>query len=148
MRTCKGNLLLEGMICIIIMGILMSISSVQSPRVFSGSREESPVILMGLLNEEMRDSASSMKFNQIRSDSQVLTQQSGIQVKKRSRIAEKVRIFYGSTFDPWFTTTTSHGFLIRGLSAQSGKVSFYRNGKVECIIMIHVGTLTMEVRGP
>lgn len=149
MRTFRGSLLIEAMLCLVFVGILLPMGSVSPPRAFSGSREESPVVLMGILNEEMRDSSFSMKSNQIRIENQLLVHlNSSLQVKKRTYIDEDVRVYYGSTFDPRFTSTTSFGFLIRGLSAQSGKISFYRQGKVECVLMVHLGTLTMDVRAP
>jgi hypothetical protein len=147
MRTCKGNLLFEAMMAVFIMGILLIMTAVNSPKTFHGSPEESPVILLGLLNEEMRSAAEMLNFTQIRVNEQTLIHTNHrLVVTKRSRIDEQVRIYFGSTYNPRFRTNTSFKFEINGKAAQSGGIYFYRNNKVESVIMIHVGTLAMEIR--
>lgn len=149
MKICKGSLLLEGMICLFMMGILVAMGSSRPPKGFSGSEEEAPVMLLGLINEEMRESASTMKGSQIRTDGNYIFHVDHRQVvKKRIYMDEGLKISYGSYFDPRFTSTTSFSFLINGTAAKSGRISFYRNGKVECDIMVHLGTLTMDIRSP
>lgn len=147
MRTCKGNLLFEAMIAVFLMGILLSMTAVNAPKTFHGSPEESPVILLGLLNEEMRSAAETLNSSQIRVNEQTIIHTNhNLVVTKRSRIDEHVRIYYGSTYNPRFRASTSSKFEINGKAAQSGAVYFYRDNKVESVIMIHVGTLAMDIR--
>ncbi len=137
------------MICVFMMGILMVMGIVRPPEELSGSAEEAPVMLLGLLNEEMGESASTMKGSQIRTDGNYIFHVDHRQlVKKRIYLDDGLKISYGSYFDPRFTSTTSFSFLINGTAAQSGRISFYRNGRVEREIMIHLGTLTMDIRSP
>lgn len=147
MRTCKGNLLFEAMMAVFLMGMLLVMTAVNSPKSFHGSPEETPVILLGLLNEEMRSAAESMNFSQIRVNEETLIHTNhNVVIIKRSRIDEHVRIYYGSTYNPRFRSSTSFKFEINGKAAQSGSIYFYRNNKVESTIMIHVGTLAMHIR--
>lgn len=147
MRTFKGNLLLEALIAVFLMGILLVMTAVNSPKTFHGSSEETPVILLGLLNEEMRSAAETMNFTQIRVNAETLIHTNHkLVVTKRSRIDDHVRIYYGSTYDPRFRASTSFKFEINGKAAQSGAIYFYRNNKVEAVVMIHVGTLAMHIR--
>ena len=149
MKICRGSFLLEGMICVCIMGIFISMGSIRPLKAFSGSAEEAPVMLLGLLNEEMRESASTMKGSQIRTDGNYIFHVDHKQmVKKRIYMEKGLKIYYGSYFDPRFTSTTSFSFLINGTASQNGRISFYRNGKVERDIMVHLGTLTMDIRSP
>lgn len=140
---------MEGMICVFIMGIFIGMGSARPPKAFAGSAEEAPVMLLGLLNEEMRASASTMKGSQIRTDGNYVFHVDHRQlVKKRIYLEDGLKIYYGSNFDPRFTSSTSFSFLINGMASQSGRISFYRNGKVERDIMVHLGTLTMDIRSP
>lgn len=140
---------MEGMICVFIMGILIVMGSSGLPKEFSGSVEEAPVMLLGLINEEMRESASTMKGSQIRTDGNFVFHMNHKQVvTKRIYLDKGVRIFYGSYFDPKFTSTTNFSFLINGTGSQNGRISFYRNGILERDIMVHLGTLTMDIRSP
>ncbi len=149
MRTYRGSLLLEALIAILLMGLLVLMTSSKSPKRYYRSPEESPVILLGLLNEEMRGAAEKMSFNQIRVNEQALIHSNHrLAITKRSYIDEGVRIMYGSTFNPRFKTSTSFNYEIDGKVAQSGKIYFYRDHKVESVIMIHFGTFTMDVRKP
>jgi len=149
MRTYKGNLLFEAMMALFLMGILLVMTAANSPKTFHRSPEESPVILLGLLNEEMRSAAEKLNFTQLEVNEQTLIHSNHrLAVTKRTYIDEHVRIFYGSTFNPRFMATTSFKFEINRKAAQSGKIYFYRNNKVESVIMIHLGTLTMDIRKP
>ncbi len=124
-------------------------TSTSSPKTFQGSPEESPVILLGLLNEEMRRAAEKLNFTHISVEEQTLTHSNHkLVVTKRSRIDEEVRIFFGTSFNPRFMASTSFNLEINGKMAQSGKISFYRNKKIESVIMIHLGTQTMDIRKP
>lgn len=147
MKIYRGSFLMEGMICVFILGIFIAMGSSRPPKGFLGSADEAPVMLLGLLNEEMRESASTMKGSQIRLDGNYLFHVDHKQVvKKRIYMEDGLKIYYGSYFDPRFTSTTSFSFLINGTASQSGRISFYRNGKVERDIMVHLGTLTMDIR--
>lgn len=149
MRTCRGNLLFEALLAVFIMGILLIMTATSSPKTFHGSPEESPVILLGLLNEEMRRAAEKLNFTHISVEEHILTHSNHkLAVTKKSRIDEEVRVFFGTSFNPRFMASTSFNLEINGKMAQSGKISFYRNKKIESVIMIHLGTQTMDIREP
>ncbi|MFH5835282.1 hypothetical protein ACHAL6_04285 [Proteiniclasticum sp. C24MP] len=123
-------------------------TATQTPLKYKSSAEESPVILLGLLNEEMRGAAEKMSFNQIKVNEQTLVHSNHrLTVTKRSRIDENVRVLYDSVYNPRFKTGTSFKYEING-KAPRGSIYFYREGELESFITIQVGTLTMDIRKP
>ena len=146
MRVCRGTLLLEMMTAIFLMGILLLMSASHAPVSYRSTSEETPVILLGLLNEEMRGAAEKLSFNQIKVDDEMLIHLNHrLAVTKRSRIDEDVRILYDSVYNPRFKASTSFNYEING-KAPRGKIYFYRAGSLESVINIQVGTLTMDIR--
>lgn len=146
MRVCRGSLLLEMMIAVFLMGVLLLMSATHAPVTFKSTSEETPVILLGLLNEELRGAAEKMSFNQIKVDDETMIHMNHrLAVTKRSRIDEEVRILYDSVYNPRFKASTSFNYEING-KAPRGRIYFYRAGILESVITIQVGTLTMDIR--
>ncbi|NCC80497.1 MAG: hypothetical protein EOM07_12945, partial [Clostridia bacterium] len=113
MRVCRGSLLLEMMIAVFLMGVLLLMSATHAPVTFKSTSEETPVILLGLLNEELRGAAEKMSFNQIKVDDETMSHMNHrLAVTKRSRIDEEVRILYDSVYNPRFKASTSFNYEI------------------------------------
>lgn len=146
MRVFKGTLLLESMVAVFLMGVLLLMASTGSPRKYGGSAEETPVIILGLLNEEMKGAAEKMSFNQITVIEQTLVHSNHrLKMTKRSTIDGEVRLLYDSMYDPKFKASTSYNYEINGTSPK-GSIYFYRTGKLEALLTIMVGTMAMDVR--
>lgn len=140
---------MEMMIALTIMGILLSFTLKVPSSVLKSSQREAPVILMGCLNEELRN---SMEF---RINTQVIVQKGEIaqvvdrKIKKRVVIDGELTIEYVNMKEERLTfgMNTDFTFRINGESNRSGRINFRRNQKVEGYLMIHFGSSTMDLRG-
>ncbi len=135
------------MIAIALMGILVSFTlKVPSKRV-KISEKEAPVIFMGCLNEELRDSLESMTFNRISvEEGRFEHKDDQRRIKKTVFYDEDVKINYGGDPTLSFFTNLDFTFRINSSGGTSGRVNFFRNGKVESYLMIHLGGSTMDLR--
>ncbi len=135
------------MIAITLMGILVSFSMKVPSKTLKISKKEAPVILMGCLNGELRESLESMKNSQLVVEKGMLVlRDENRRIKKTFFFDEEVRILYNGESELIFGMNTDFTFRINWNSNQSGRVNFYRNGKVESYLMIHLGSCTMDLR--
>ncbi len=139
--------MLEVMICITLMGVLFSFSLKAPSGTLKSSKREAPIILMGCLNEELRDSLEIMRVNQLMVEKgQFVHRDVNRRMKKSVFYDEDVTVEYAGALFPTFGINTDFTFRINNKSNQSGRVNFLRNGKVECYLMIHLGSGTMDLR--
>jgi hypothetical protein len=137
---------------LIVLGLFSSIlliDGAQVPKGVTGSREESAVIYMGALNEELRTAQETMKSRKLGARKGYLLHINHLQqIEKRTYMAPGSEVFFHGYSYPDAMANTSFTFKYYGISAISGKVSFYENGKQQQSLMIHLGTMTLDVRNP
>lgn len=147
MKAYRGSLLLEVMVALTLMGILLGMSSRVSFRGFDGSYREAPVILMGCINEERRESQESRVSQQVKVEPGKITHWNNQRrLKKTVNYDEGTIIEYEGIRQISFRLTGDCNFQISNASNQSGRINFLRNGKIECYLMIHLGSSTMDLR--
>lgn len=149
MRSCRGSTLFEMLIALGLFSSILLIGGTQVPKGVSGSREESAVIYMGALNEELRTAAETIKSRKLGARKGYLLHIDHLQrIEKRTYMAPGIEVFFSGYSYPDAIANTSFTFKYYGISAISGKVSFYEDGKQQQSLMIHLGTMTLDVRNP
>lgn len=149
MRNCRGSTLFELLIALGLFSMILFIGTITVPKGISGSKEEAAVIYMGTLNEEMTISATTMKSRKLGARRGYLLHINHLQrIEKRTYMAQGVEVFYQGYTYPDAITNTSFTFKYYGISAISGRILFYENGVQQSSLMIHLGTMTLDVRNP
>lgn len=147
MKHYKGSLLMEVMVVILLMGILIGITSKTSYRSFKSSPREAPIILMGCINEELREARESKKTMQVKVDQGEITHWNDKRkLKKTVFYDEDVTIDYEGKKYFTFRIHRNSYYDILLAKNQSGLIYFTRNGKMESQLMIHLGSSTMDLR--
>ncbi|MBR0574964.1 hypothetical protein KCG48_01285 [Proteiniclasticum sp. BAD-10] len=149
MKAYRGGLLLETILALFLLGVLVGLGGGGKPKAISQNPREAPVILYGTLLSEMREVSEGRSLKTVRVYEHLLLRQDrkGV-LEGRTVLDPGMRIYYGSAYHPTFTASTDYSFLINGVSNRSGLLYFYRDGRLEATMMIHLGTQTLDVRGP
>ncbi|NLB20724.1 MAG: hypothetical protein GX829_07900 [Clostridium sp.] len=138
---------MEAMVALVLMGVILAMSSKSSFRGFESSHREAPVILMGCINEERRESQESRVSQQVKVESGKITHWNNQRrLKKTVFYDEDTTIEYEGMNYISFRLTGDCNFQISNASNQSGRINFIRNGKIESFLMIHLGSSTMDLR--
>lgn len=149
MRNCKGSTLLEMLMALGLFSTLLLLGSSALPKGISGSQEEAAVIYMGALNEEMTISAQTMKSRKLGARKGYLLHIDHLQrIEKRTSMAPGVEVLFQGYTSPDAMANTSYTFRFYGISATSGKISFYEHKVQQKSLMVHLGTMTMDIRNP
>ncbi len=138
---------MEAMVALVLIGIFISMSSKTSLRGFESSYREAPVIFMGCINEERRESQESRLTQQVKVESGKITHWNNQRrLKKTVYIDEDITIeCKGKTYIT-FLLTGDGRIKILNESSSSGRINFLRQGKIEGHLMIHLGCSTMDLR--
>jgi len=149
MKNYRGSTLFEMLIALGLFSTILLLGSTVVPKGVSGSQEEAAVIYMGALNEEMRIAAQTMKSRKLGARTGYLLHIDHMQkIGKRSYSATGVEVFvHGYTY-PDAIANTSFTFKYYGISSTSGKITFYENGVQQKSLMVHLGTMTLDIRNP
>lgn len=149
MRTYRAATLLEGLIGLVLFSTLVLYGTAFIPKSMTGTREEAAVIFMGVLNEEMRNSMETMKVGKVGPRTGVLLHiDSSQRIKKRTSLGPGVDLYFQSIKNPEILLDPGFTFRFFGMGTSSGKLSFYEKGVMQSSVMIHLGTLTMDIRNP
>lgn len=139
---------MEMMIALTLMGIFLSFTVKIPSGILKNSKKEAPIILMGCLNEEMREAIETMENTQLRVDTGRFEHRKNLRTRKRVLFDEEVKVRYQySTRDQLvFGINTDFTFRINDASKASGPINFIRHGKIESELMIHFSNSTMDLR--
>lgn len=147
MKVCRGSILLELLIGMMIVGILFSMGSLRLPKGFSGSEEEAPVIFLGALNESMRMAMMTNTNQRLNlREHQMNLHESAFSIRKRLTMEVGTSVRYFQVLDPSIQVEPKYIFHCAGSSERSGKVYFRKDGVTRGYLMIHVGTMTLDYR--